>query len=137
MPPFTYLLKSKLSNCILYSLVTVLYCFSNPIFSQDFQLASNNKTIICDNASFGPPGCGKSSLIKSTIKYTKRHCVLVSWSRIKTCSDFVSLFRPIKIDKKVYNQDQLIIVFEDFDANENNVLKKRHEIKSKLFGCHF
>jgi SpoVK/Ycf46/Vps4 family AAA+-type ATPase len=80
----------------------------------------------------GPPGCGKSSLIKSTIKYTKRHCVLVSWSRIKTCSDFVALFRPIKIDKKVYNQDQLIIVFEDFDANENNVLKKRDEIKSKL-----
>ena len=80
----------------------------------------------------GPPGCGKSSLIKSTIKYTKRHCVLVSWSRIKTCSDFVALFRPIKIDKKVYNQDQLIIVFEDFDANENNVLKKRKEMKLKL-----
>lgn len=80
----------------------------------------------------GPPGCGKSSLIKSTIKYTKRHCILVSWSRIKTCSDFVALFRPIKIDKKVYNQDQLIIVFEDFDANENNVLKKRNEMKSKL-----
>ena len=56
MPPYTYLLKSKLSNCILYSLVTVLYCFSNPIFSQDFQLASNNKTIICDNASFGSSG---------------------------------------------------------------------------------
>lgn len=80
----------------------------------------------------GPPGCGKSSLIKSTIKYTKRHCVLVSWSRIKTCSDFLALFRPIKINKKVYNQDELIIVFEDFDANENNVLKKRKEMKSKL-----
>ena len=80
----------------------------------------------------GPPGCGKSSLIKSTIKYTKRHCVLVSWPRIKTCSDFVALFRRIKIDKKVYNQDQLIIVFEDFDANESNVLKKRKEMKSKL-----
>ena len=51
----------------------------------------------------GPPGCGKSSLIKSTIKLTNRHCVLVSWSKIKTCSDFVALFRPMKIGKKVYN----------------------------------
>ena len=41
MPPFTYLLKSKLSNCIFYSLVTVLYCFSNPIFSQDTPPFSN------------------------------------------------------------------------------------------------
>ena len=53
----------------------------------------------------GPPGCGKSSLIKSTIKYTNRHCILVPWSKIKTCNDFVSLFRPIKINGKVYNQD--------------------------------
>lgn len=80
----------------------------------------------------GPPGCGKSSLIKSTIKYTKRHCVLVSWSKIKTCNDFVALFRPMKIDKKVYNQDELIIVFEDFDANENNILKKREALKSNV-----
>ena len=33
----------------------------------------------------GPPGCGKSSLIKSTIKHTGRHCVLVPWSKLKTC----------------------------------------------------
>ena len=77
----------------------------------------------------GPPGCGKSSLIKSTIKYTNRHCILVSWSKIKTCSDFASLFRPIKINNKVYNQDELIIVFEDFDANNNDVLKTRKDMK--------
>ena len=80
----------------------------------------------------GPPGCGKSSLIKSTIKLTKRHCILVSWFKIKTCSDFVALFRPMKIDKKIYNQNELIIVFEDFDANENNVLKKREGIESNI-----
>ncbi len=56
MPPLRSLVKSKLSNCVLYTLVTVLYCFSNAIFSQDFQLASNNKTIVCDNASFGSTG---------------------------------------------------------------------------------
>jgi len=36
----------------------------------------------------------------------------------------------MKIDKKVYNQNELIIVFEDFDANQNNVLKKRDTIES-------
>ena len=77
----------------------------------------------------GPPGCGKSSLIKSTIKHTNRHCILVPWSKIKTCSDFASLFRPIKINNKVYNQDELIIVFEDFDANNNDILKTRKDMK--------
>ena len=80
----------------------------------------------------GPPGCGKSSLIKSTIKYTNRHCLLVPWSKIKTCNDFVSLFRPIKINDKVYNQDELIIVFEDFDANNNDVLKTRKDMKYNI-----
>lgn len=80
----------------------------------------------------GPPGCGKSSLIKSTIKYTNRHCILVPWSKIKTCNDFVSLFRPIKINDKVYNQDELIIVFEDFDANNNDVLKTRKDMKYNI-----
>jgi len=33
-----------------------LFFLSNSIFSQDFQLASNNKTFICDNASVGSSG---------------------------------------------------------------------------------
>ena len=79
----------------------------------------------------GDPGCGKSSLIKATIKHLKRHCILVPWTKIKTCNDFVSLFRPIKINNKVYQQDELIIVFEDFDANENEILKIRSTLKKK------
>ena len=80
----------------------------------------------------GDPGCGKSSLIKATAKYTGRHIVLVPWTKIKTCSDFVSLFRPIKINNKAYNQDELIIVFEDFDANENEIIKIREGLKKKV-----
>lgn len=77
----------------------------------------------------GPPGCGKSSLIKATAKFTGRHIVLVPWAKIRTCNDFVSLFRPIKINNKTYEQDELIIVFEDFDANENEVIKIREGLK--------
>jgi len=80
----------------------------------------------------GPPGCGKSSLIKATIKKTGRHCVLVPWTKIKTCDDFVSLFRPIKINNRVYQQNELIIVFEDFDANDNDIIKARTGLKPKV-----
>jgi hypothetical protein len=78
---------------------------------------------------YGPPGCGKSSLIKAVVKYTKRHCLIVSWSKLKTCSDFASLFRPIKINNKILTQDELVIVFEDFDANNSEILKIRDNLK--------
>ena len=74
---------------------------------------------------YGDPGCGKTSLIKSTIAYTGRHCILVSWSKIRTCNDFISLFRPLKINNKTYYSNELILVFEDFDATHNNIIKKR------------
>jgi SpoVK/Ycf46/Vps4 family AAA+-type ATPase len=80
---------------------------------------------------YGPPGCGKSSLIKATIKNSGRHCILVPWTKIKTCNDFVSLFRPIKINNRVYGQKELVIVFEDFDANDNDVIKIRKGLKNK------
>lgn len=78
----------------------------------------------------GPPGCGKSSLIKAVVKYTKRHCLIVSWSKLKTCDDFTSLFRPIKINNKILTQEELVIVFEDFDANNSEILKIRDNLKT-------
>ena len=80
---------------------------------------------------YGEPGCGKTSLIKAIVEYTGRHCVLVSWSKIKTCTDFVSLLRPMKIGYKEYQQSELIIVFEDFDANTCEVLKTRANLKKR------
>jgi len=78
---------------------------------------------------YGPPGCGKTSLIKATAEYTGRHCILVSWTKIKTCTDFVSLFRPMKIGYKEYKPSELIIIFEDFDANKCDILKTRTNLK--------
>jgi ATP-dependent 26S proteasome regulatory subunit len=80
----------------------------------------------------GDPGCGKSSLIKATIEYTGRHCILVSWTKIRTCNDFVSLFRPLKINEKTYYSNELILVFEDFDANDSDIIKKRKNMKTKV-----
>ena len=73
----------------------------------------------------GPPGCGKTSFIKGVLNETKRHAVLVQWSRIKTCTEFSSLFRSIKIAGEIYGLGELCYIFEDFDANKMDLLKKR------------
>jgi len=73
----------------------------------------------------GPPGCGKSSLIKAISIETGRHVIFVPWSRMKTCAEFSNLFYELKIGSKVLKQKDVIFVFEDFDANQNESIKSR------------
>jgi hypothetical protein len=75
----------------------------------------------------GLPGTGKSCTIRGILNETGRHGVLVSWSKIKTCSDFCSIFRLTEINNKKFGLNQLCYVFEDFDANNNGVLKERNQ----------
>jgi ATP-dependent 26S proteasome regulatory subunit len=79
----------------------------------------------------GPPGTGKSSLIKAFINETGRHCVLVQWSRIKTSDDFCRLCRQLKIESNKIPQSEIILVFEDFDANKCSAVKIRENLKVK------
>jgi len=78
---------------------------------------------------YGPPGTGKSSLIKAFVNETGRHCILVQWSKIKTSTEFSNLFHKIKINSKKILQSEIIIVFEDFDANNTSVVKIRDNLK--------
>jgi len=80
---------------------------------------------------FGEPGCGKSCTIRGILNRTGRHGVLVRWSNIKTCSDFVGIFRSA-INNKKYNLRELCFIFEDFDANKDEVLKKRSDTVGDL-----
>ena len=73
----------------------------------------------------GPPGCGKSCTIRGILNRTGRHGVIVTWSKLKTCADVCSLFRQTIINDKKYTMDQLCFIFEDFDANCSDILKKR------------
>jgi hypothetical protein len=75
----------------------------------------------------GQPGTGKSCTIRGILNETGRHGVLVSWSKIKTCSDFCSIFRLTEINNKKYELNKLCYIFEDFDANNNGVLKERSQ----------
>jgi len=73
----------------------------------------------------GEPGCGKTSVIKGILNETKRHGVIVQWSRLKTCRDFSALFRQLKINNQTYGLDEICYIFEDFDANRVDVFKQR------------
>ena len=77
----------------------------------------------------GPPGTGKTSLIKAFINETGRHCILVQWSKIKTSAEFSNLFHRLRIEGERLYQKEIIIVFEDFDANATSAIKMRENLK--------
>jgi hypothetical protein len=77
----------------------------------------------------GPPGTGKSSLIKAFLNETGRHCIMVPWSRIKTASDFTNLCRT---HYKKLTQKDVILVFEDFDANSSKTVKAREALQEPV-----
>jgi chaperone BCS1 len=79
----------------------------------------------------GPPGTGKSSLIKAFANETGRHCTLIQWSRIKTAEDFGRLCHQMKVESNKIPQSDNIIVFEDFDANNNSTVKVRENLMNK------
>jgi len=75
---------------------------------------------------YGPPGVGKSSLIKAFMNETKRHGMAIPWSRIKTAADFTNICR---VNHKNLSQKDVILIFEDFDANSSTVVKTRKNLK--------
>ena len=77
----------------------------------------------------GPPGTGKSSLIKAFLNETGRHCIMIPWSRIKTASEFTHLCRT---HHNKITQKDVIIVFEDFDANSSKTVKAREALQTPI-----
>lgn len=73
----------------------------------------------------GPPGTGKSSLIKAIANETGRHCTIVPWTRIKTAHEFMCICHNMIVDSVHIPQSDNIIIFEDFDANRSSAVKTR------------
>ena len=79
----------------------------------------------------GPPGTGKTSLIKAIANYTRRHIIVIPLKLIKTKQQLEYYFfedtynhdnekRDISFDKK-------IIVFEDIDCIGDIILERKNE----------
>jgi hypothetical protein len=81
---------------------------------------------------YGPPGCGKSCVIKGILNRTKRDGIIVPWSRLKTCGEFCSLFRSQKINDTPFELKNHVFIFEDFDANKSDILKQRKKDASEI-----
>lgn len=80
----------------------------------------------------GPPGTGKTSIIKCIANKLNRHIVIIPLNKIKTQTEFSQYFFEDKYNRHntdSINFDKKIIVFEDIDCMTNIV--KNRNIKNK------
>jgi len=89
---------------------------------------------------YGPPGCGKSSLLKALVNYDLArekvcHLIVVPVSNIKNADEFRDLMFTTSICGFDVPFEDRIYVFEDFDACEqSSVFNIRRKLQKKEVG---
>lgn len=80
----------------------------------------------------GPPGTGKTSIIKSIANKLNRHIIVIPLNKIKTQKEFSKYFfeKYYNINNNKIDFENKIIVFEDIDCM-TDIVKKR-EIKNNI-----
>jgi hypothetical protein len=82
----------------------------------------------------GPPGTGKTSIIKSIANHMKRHIIVIPLSKIKTQTEFTEYFfenRYNRFNNESIGFDKKIIVFEDIDCMSDIVKQRTLTNKTK------
>lgn len=86
----------------------------------------------------GPPGTGKTSLIKAIANYTNRHVIVISLKLIKTKKQLDSIFFEERYNydnkKGSIGFDKKIIVFEDIDCIGDIVLNREKKKNKSITG---
>jgi len=80
----------------------------------------------------GPPGTGKTSLVKAIPKRANMNLIEIPLHLVKTNEEFRKIFRTTMINNHELNDKQKCYVIEDCDAFENNVLCSRDENLNKI-----
>jgi len=86
---------------------------------------------------YGVPGCGKTSVLKACINEDLErgvisHLFIVNFTKIKSIEQFWAIMFGTRFNGHHIDQENRIIVFEDFDASKGaEVFKIRDELKEQ------
>ena len=83
----------------------------------------------------GPPGCGKTSFIRVIASMLNRNIKDISFSKIKTNTDFEEAIRCVEYEGKQLSPDKTIIVAEDIDCANMDVIRSRNGSSASNSEC--
>lgn len=78
---------------------------------------------------YGPPGCGKTSLIKAVANATRRHIKEIPLPRVQNRQTLMDIFHGDTIYHKTVRPSDFIFVFEEFDKMGSIIQKDDTNIK--------
>lgn len=79
----------------------------------------------------GEPGCGKTASIIALALYDKRHIIEIPMSLITTCKELEIIMNLSEIDDIIFENDEIIMLFDELDVGVSESLTKREPIKAK------
>ena len=82
--------------------------------------------------AYGPPGEGKTSIMKATPKFLGRHVIIYSLNQFKTKEEMEQFFGNTKLCGVTYSRHQLCFCSEDIDAYNDNITLSRKNNDSNL-----
>ena len=74
---------------------------------------------------YGYPGCGKTSIVKAILNYTKRHGLFINLNNFDKENEFQNIFSEKKIMNHHVADNQRVYIFEEMDTCK--ITKKRNE----------
>jgi ATP-dependent Zn protease len=74
---------------------------------------------------YGYPGCGKTSIIKAILNYTKRHGLFINLNNFEKENEFQRIFSEKEIMNHHVPHNQRVYIFEEMDTCK--ITKKRNE----------
>lgn len=82
-------------------------------------------TFKCGMLFYGTAGCGKTSTIKSILKYTNRQGIMINLEKVKSSRELELIFRNRTINGTKYKASELCYILEDCDATQDSFIRSR------------